>query len=131
MPVKTVFMCRTAAIPHEKARYACPLRYPEPTADVCPVQHERWAKGGCVTSLATSIGARLRHQIDRDSDLYKEIYNQRTASERIFSQAMDLGIECPKLRNRQAITNRNTLTYILINLRALHRVRAMKARRNQ
>ena len=127
MPVKTVFMCRTAAVPHEKARYACPLLHPESTADACPVNHKRWAKGGCLTTLATSSGARLRHQIDRESDLYKEIYKQRTATERINSQAVDLGIEYPKLRNRLAITNLNTLTYILINLRALHRVRAKKA----
>ncbi len=44
--------------------------------------------------------------------------------ERIFSQAVALGIERPKLRNRQAITNLNTLTYVLINLRAMQRVLA-------
>lgn len=132
MPLKTAFMCHTETIPHQKGRYACPLLYPapgarKPTADACPVNNERWDKGGCVTTLATGIGARLRHQIDRDSDLYKEIYDQRTATERINSQAVDLGIERPKLRNQQAITNLNTLTYVLINLRALHRVRAKKA----
>jgi hypothetical protein len=67
------------------------------------------------------------NQINRESDLYKEIYKQRAATERINSQAVDLGIERPKLRNQQAITNLNTLTYVLINLRALHRVRAKKA----
>jgi hypothetical protein len=46
----------------------------------------------------------------------------RTAVERIFSQAVALGIERPKLRNRNAIANINTLTYILINLRAMQRV---------
>ena len=43
------------------------------------------------------------------------------------SQVLALGIERPKLRNGQAITNQNTLTYVLINLRGLHRVRAHKA----
>ncbi len=76
--------------------------------------------------MATSIGARLRHQIDRDSQLYQEIYRQRTATERINSQAKELGIERPKLRNGQAIANLNTLIYVLLNLRALHRVRAKK-----
>ena len=127
MPLKTAFMCHTATVPHEKARHACPLRQPQSEADACPVNHARWAKGGCVTTLATGIGARLRHQIDRDSTLYKEVYDQRTATERINSQAVDLGIERPKLRNRQAIINLNTLTYVLINLRALHRIRAKKA----
>jgi hypothetical protein len=79
-------------------------------------------------ALAASSDARLRHQIDRKSDFYKEVYDQRSATERINSQAVDLGIERPKLRNQQAITNFNTLTYIPINLRALHRVRAKKAR---
>ena len=80
-----------------------------------------------MTTLATSIGARLRHQIDRNSDLYKTIYKQRTATERINSQAKALGIERPKLRNQQAIANQNTLIYVLINLRALHRVRSKLA----
>jgi hypothetical protein len=128
MPLKHVFMCRTALIPHQQGRYACPLHYPQPTGEACPVNNQRWAKGGCVTTLATSIGARLRHQIDRDSDLYQEIYKQRTATERINSQAKALGIERHKLRNQRAITNLNTLIYILINLRALHRIRAKKAR---
>jgi len=128
MPRKHTFMCHTALVPHEQARYACPLQYPQPQAPNCPVQHERWSKGGCVTTLATSVGARLRHQIDRESALYQEIYAQRTATERINSQAVDLGIERPKLRNQQAITNLNTLIYVLINLRAIQRIRAQKAR---
>jgi hypothetical protein len=66
--------------------------------------------------------------INRESDLYKEIYKQRTATERIKSQVVDLGIECPKLRNQQAITNLNTLIYVLRKLRAPHRVRAKQAR---
>lgn len=35
---------------------------------------------------------------------------------------MALGIERPKLRNQQAIANFNTLTYVLINLRAMQRI---------
>jgi hypothetical protein len=130
MPLKHTFWCRTALIHHEKGRYACPLHYPEPKAAACPIEHRRWGEGGCVTTLATSIGARLRHQIDRDSALYQHIYDQRTATERINSQAKALGIERPYLRNREAITNQNTFIYVLINLRALHRVRQQKARRH-
>lgn len=76
--------------------------------------------------MPTAIGARLRYQLDRHSDAFKQLYNQRTANERINAQAKALGIERPKLRNGQAITNRNTLIYILINLRALHRIRQQK-----
>jgi len=74
-------------------------------------------------------GARLRFQIDRDSQLYKDIYKQRTATERINSQAVELGIERPRLRNGQAIANQNTLIYILINLRALQRLHQRKSGR--
>jgi hypothetical protein len=128
MPLKLTYICKTTRIEHERGRYACPLVFPEPTGKACPIQHEKWPKG-CVTTLATSVGARIRHQIDRDSDIYKAIYNQRTATERINSLAKELGIERPRLRNGQAIVNQNTLTYVLLNLRALHRVRQQKADR--
>lgn len=123
MPVKHTFMRRTAFFPHQQARHACPLLYPQPSAKACPINHKRWPKGGCLTTLATSQGARIRHQLDRQGPLYKDIYRQRTATERINSQAKALGIERPKLRNQQSITNYNSLIYLLINLRAIQRLR--------
>lgn len=126
MPLKSTYLCHTTHVEHQKGRYACPLLFPTPTAQACPVNHKNWPHGGCVTTMATSIGARLRYQLDRDSEQFKSIYKQRTATERINSQATELGIERPKLRNRQAITNQNTLIYVLINLRGLQRVRARK-----
>jgi len=71
--------------------------------------------------------ARLRYTLDRDSDDYLAVYKQRTATERINSQAVELGIERPKLRNGRAIANLNTLIYVLINLRALQRLRELSA----
>ena len=76
--------------------------------------------------MATSKGARIRYQLDRKSLAYKRVYNQRTATERINSLAVELGIERPKLRNRRSITNQNTLIYILLNLRAIQRIQAKK-----
>jgi hypothetical protein len=125
MPLKLTFICRTTRFEHERGRYACPLAFPEPTSESCPVDHKNWPKG-CVTTLATSVGARIRYRLDRDSEVYKNVYKQRTATERINSQAKELGIERPRLRNGQAIANQNTLIYVLINLRALHRVRRKK-----
>ena len=121
MPLKYTYICRTTRVEHERGRYVCPLIFPEPTGEVCPIQHEKWPKG-CITTLATSVGARIRYQINRDGDIYKSVYNQRTATERINSQAKELGIERPRLRNGRAIANQNTLIYVLINLRALQRV---------
>jgi hypothetical protein len=126
MPLKTTFICHTSLVEHERGRYACPLFFPEPTGQTCPVNHKNWPLGGCLTTMATSIGARLRVELDRDSDEFKAIYKQRTATERINSQATEIGIEQPYLRNGRAITNQDTLIYVLINLRALQRVRAKK-----
>jgi hypothetical protein len=126
MALKYTFLDRSGLFPHQCQRYVCPLRFPNPTDQACPLNHPRWIKGGCTSTLAASIGARLRYQLDRHSQAYKEVYKQRTATERINSQAKELGIERPKLRNGQAIPNQNTLIYVLINLRALQRIRQHK-----
>jgi len=134
MPLKNTYLCHTTLIEHERGRYACPRHFPQPRAEgprvagqACPCADPHWDTGGCLVTMPTSIGARIRYQLDRDSEAFKVIYKQRTASERINSQAVELGIERPKLRNGAAIANLNTLIYVLINLRAVHRVRAQRA----
>ena len=127
MPRKGVFTCHTSRFEQQRGRYACPLRYPQPTGEPCPSADPHWAKGGCVVTMPTSTGARIRYQLDRESAEFKAIYKQRTADERVNSQALELGIERPKLRHGAAIANQNTLIYVLINLRALQRVRAHQA----
>ena len=125
MPRLLTYMDRTSGlIPHQRERCGCPLLHPEPTGDVCPIGDPHWEKGGCTTTIATSIGARIRHQLDRESEAYKQLYAKRTMVERINAQAEALDMLHPKLRRGTAITNRNTLTYVLINLRALQRLRA-------
>jgi hypothetical protein len=113
---------RTSLVQHQRGRYRCPLLHPEPTGEICLIQHKKWEDGGCKLVMPTAPGARIRYQLDRESERYQQIYNQRTAVERIFSQAVALGIERPKLRTQETIANQNTLTYILINLRAMQRV---------
>lgn len=130
MPLKYTFHSSRGLVDHECGRHVCPLLYPSQSDQSCPVNHKQWPKGGCTTTMPTAIGARLRYQLDRNSEAYKHLYKQRTATERINSQAKALGIERPKFRNGQAIANLNTLTYVLINLRALHRIRAQKLRHN-
>lgn len=122
MHLSGTFTNRTSFVQHQRGRYVCPLLHPESTAENCPVAHKNWSNGGCKLVMPTAIGARIRYQLDRESDRYKTVYKERTAVERIFSQAVALGIERPKLRNRSAIANQNTLTYILINLRTMHRI---------
>ena len=127
MPLKSTFWSTRSLVPHTKGRYACPLTSPEKQEQPCPIDHKNRATGGCVCALPLSIGARLRYQLDRQSQAYKDVYTQRTATERVNSQAVNLGIERPNLRNGKAIANQNTLIYIVINLRALQRVRQQKS----
>lgn len=124
MPLQFTYTDRTTCIiEHERGKYVCPLQFPTRTQRSCPAHHANWKRGGCTAAMPTSIGARLRYTLDRDSDLYKQVYRQRTAVERINSQAVALGIERPHLRNAHAITNQNTLIYTLINLRFIQRLR--------
>ena len=123
MPLQYAYTDRTTClIEHPRGRYICPIHFGQTHRRTCPVHDERFAKDGCVVMMPLSIGARLRYQIDRDSDVYKDLYRQRTACERINSQAVALGIERPHLRNGTAIANQNTLIYVLINLRFLQRL---------
>ncbi len=124
MPRLFTYQHRVGLVPHEREKCGCPLLVPQPTGQPCPLADPHFATGGCTTTLATSRGARIRHQLDRESAAYKELYALRTMVERINSQAEALEILHPKLRSGRAIANRNTLTYVLINLRALVRVQA-------
>lgn len=121
MTLRGTFINRSSAVQHQKGRYGCPLIHPEKIAATCPIDHKKWADGGCKSVIPTCSGARIRYQLDRESAKFKETYDQRTAVERIFSQAVALEIERPKLRNHTSISNHNTLIYILINARTIQR----------
>lgn len=128
MPLLFTYTDRTVTlIEHERGKYVCPFFSKNVKnkfiKQSCPIHHKRARKSGCTVTIPTSIGARLRYSLDRQSQTYKEIYAQRSATERINSQAVALGIERPMLRNGKAIANLNTLIYTLINLRFLQRLR--------
>ncbi len=107
-------------------RFLCPLLHPNPTGACC--EHEQFKKGpGCVKDLNWELGGQMRVTLDRDGPLYHAIYDQRTSTERINSQSKELGIKRPKVRNIDSIRNLNTLTYLVINARALRRVRKRNA----
>jgi hypothetical protein len=77
--------------------------------------------------MGVSAGARVRYLLNRHSQEYIQLYNQRSATERVNSLAVELDIEQPKLRTQPTIANANTLRYVLINLRAYHRLLELTA----
>ena len=105
-------------------RYRCPLLFPEPTGQTC--EHAQFAKNkGCVKDINIEPGGQMRVTLDRHSPLYRAVYNQRTSAERINSQAKELGIERPKVRNRRSVERLNTLTYIISNVRVLQKAQSI------
>jgi hypothetical protein len=105
-------------------RFRCPLLFPERTGQVC--DQDQFAKGrGCVKDPNWEKGGLMRVLLDRSGPLYHVVYNQRTACERINSQAQALGIEHPKVRNGRSVANLNTLTYVIINVRALQKAHSI------
>ena len=109
--------------------YRCPLRVPPSTEATC--DDPRFAHGGCRKVVNLEVGGQLRLALDRTAEPYLSIYRQRTSAERINSQATELGIERPKVRSRAAVVRLNTLTYITINLRAIHRLHDRQAAQTQ
>lgn len=107
-------------------RFRCPLLFPERRPFDCP--HPQFLKGkGCVHDLGIEKGSLMRVLLDRSGPLYRSIYRQRTSAERINSQAKAIGIERPKVRQGESVRRLNTLSYILLNAKALARARAINA----
>ncbi len=105
-------------------RFRCPLLFPAPNGQSC--DHAQFSKGkGCVKDVNWEAGAQMRVTLDRSGPLYKALYAQRTCCERINSQAKELGIERPKVRNRRSVANLNTLIYLIINVQALERAKSI------
>ena len=109
-------------------QYGCPLLFPTRTDQPC--DHDLFRAGdGCRRRINAEPGGLMRVTLDRRSHAYTAIYNQRTSTERLNSQATGLGIERPKVRNAQSVRRLNTLTYLVINAKALHRARTLNASR--
>jgi len=107
-------------------RFRCPLLFPQASGQTC--DHPQFLKEkGCVKDLNWELGGQMRVTLNRDGPLYKGIYKQRTSTERINSQSKELGIKRPKVRNIRSVRNLNTLTYLVINARALQRARELNA----
>lgn len=101
----------------------------------------QWQEKGCPRACFRCLTCRkqrkmnlrpgnlLRWRTDRQSAEYKSRYRQRTCVERVNSQAHALGIDRPFQRSQAAISRRNTLIYIVINLRTIRLYRKRHATR--
>ena len=107
-------------------RFQCPLLFPEKTGQTC--HHEQFSKGkGCVKDVNWELGGIQRVTLDRTSEQFQSLYNQRTACERINARAKELGIERPRVRNGCSVANLNTLIYVIVNVRVLQKAKSLNA----
>lgn len=75
--------------------------------------HEQFLKGkGYQKDSHDEPGGRAHVLMDRTGPLSHAVSIQRTACERIYSQAKELGIERPRVHNGQSVPNLNTLVYV-------------------
>lgn len=107
-------------------RFRCPLLFPDASGQTC--DHPQFAKAkGCVKDLNWEIGGLTRVMLKRDSPLFRAVYRQRSSTERGNSHAKALGLAHPKVRNIRSVRTLTTLTYVLINLKALQRAKTRNA----
>jgi hypothetical protein len=111
---------------YRSQRFRCPLLFPQPTGQTCD-QKQFLKEKGCVKDLNWERGGQMRVTLDRESPLYKSVYCQRTSTERSNSQSKASGLERPKVRNIHSVRHLHTLTYLVINARALLRARTLNA----
>jgi hypothetical protein len=112
---------------YRSQRFRCPLLFPQPSGQSC--DHEQFLKGkGCVKDLNWEAGAQMRVTLDRSGPLYQAVYRQRTSAERINSHAKEqFNLDHPLVRNGLSVRHLNTLTYIIINAKALQRARSINS----
>jgi len=91
----------------------------------CPCDHPQFrSKRGCTKTINLDDPEQLRFALNRNSKAFKQIFKERTTVERLFAHANQAAFEHPKVRDGHAVTQLNSLTYTLIKLKAILKVRA-------
>jgi transposase len=102
-------------------QYSCPLYYGKKYKGqflVCPASHPKYfLQKGCNHLLRLS--PTVRKYIDYNSQRFKEIYNQRTSVERVFSRLLKITMLRPSVVGLRATQNHCTVAHITVLLIAL------------
>lgn len=93
-----------------KQKFCCPYKQ----CGTCPIEHPKFFNGkkhrGCTKYI--TIPNDLRLSIDRESKYFKSNYSLRTECERYNSRFKNTGQERMWVRNKDSVTNLNTLAHI-------------------
>ncbi len=104
-----------------RKKYVCPITHSKKFAQkvsACPWNHPAFQKGkGCIAYLREDED--IRQSIDYGSQFFKEHYNKRTSSERVFSRLLTLCMQKPSVYGINAVANNCTIAHITVLLIAL------------
>jgi hypothetical protein len=85
--------------------------------------YPQFVKGTGCFAYRQVVDEDIRKQIAYGSRKFKEVYNLRSGSERIFSRLLELAMQNPSVRGLQAISNHSTIAHITVLLVALTAVK--------
>jgi len=104
-----------------RRKFVCPITHSKKFAQqvpTCPWNHPAFRKGkGCTAYLRGD--KEIRKEIDYGSQIFKEHYNKRTSSERVFSRLLTLCMQKPSVYGLNAVANHCTIAHITVLLIAL------------
>ncbi len=102
-------------------QYSCPLYYGKKYQGqflACPASHPKYfSQKGC--NYLLRLTPTVRKYIDYDSRVFREIYNQRSSVERVFSRLLTITMLNPTVIGLKATQNHCTIAHITVVLIAL------------
>jgi hypothetical protein len=104
-----------------RKKFVCPITHSKKFAQqvpTCPWNHPAFRRGnGCTAYLRGDT--EIRKEIDYGSQIFKEHYDKRTSSERVFSRLLSLCMQRPSVYGLNAVANHCTIAHITVLLIAL------------
>jgi hypothetical protein len=101
-----------------RKKFVCPITHSKKFAQqvpTCPWNHPAFRRGnGCTAYLRGDT--EIRKEIDYGSQIFKEHYDKRTSSERVFSRLLSLCMQKPSVYGLNAVANHCTIAHITVLL---------------
>lgn len=106
-------------------QYGCPIHWLKAFQRQylgCPIGHPKFIEQkGCNVLIRQTPS--IRSRIPYGTDLFRKLYNQRSAAERSYSRLLVITLQHPTVRGLQAVQNHCTIAHIATLLVALTAVR--------
>ena len=102
-------------------QYSCPLHWSKEFRGMylfCPAGNPKFLnQKGC--NVLIRLSPSVREKIGYGTKRFKDVYNQRTSVERVFSRLLSISMQHPTVKSLRAIRNHCTIAHITVLLVAL------------